>query len=183
MPESNPSSRPRPRRRRLAVAAVLVAAAAAIAAAAATAASHAGSARSSTAALQLRSTSLGKVLVNANGRTLYMYTLDKSGKSVCYTSCASFWPPMLSKTSKPTLGAGVKRSLVGVTKRKNGKLQVTYHGHPLYTFLADKKAGAVGGQGYQKRWYVLNASGAVIKKAAGGSPPPTTTSGGGGGWG
>lgn len=183
MPLPDLSSRRRWPLHRLAVAALLVVGAAAIATAAALAASGRSDAVAATGAVQLRSTALGKILVNSHGRTLYMYTVDKNGTSACYTGCVGFWPPLLTKTRKPAVGAGVHSALIGVTKRKNGTLQVTYRQHPLYTFAPDKKAGAVGGQGYQKRWYVLNASGAVIKKAAGGSPPPTTTTTGGGGWG
>ena len=174
------------RRHWLAVgAAFVLAVAATTAAAATTAGTHTKSAH---ALVNLRATSLGKVLVDARGRTLYMYTLDRNRKSACYTGCAGFWPPLLSKTAHPTFANGVRKVLLGTTKRKDGKLQVTYRKHPLYTFAGDSKAGAVAGQGYQKRWYVLSASGAVIRKSATASTTSTTgggttTTGGGDAWG
>ena len=156
---------------------------AAVAGAALSSGTHA---KAGPAVVGLRTSTLGKVLVDSRGRTLYMYTLDKQGKSSCYTGCANFWPPLLTKGS-PKVSAGLKKSLLGTTKRTNGTLQVTYAKHPLYTFAADTKAGAVTGQGYESRWYVLNSNGAVIKKSASSSSPPATTTpastGGDAGWG
>jgi predicted lipoprotein with Yx(FWY)xxD motif len=144
-------------------------------------------AKAGPAVVGLRTSTLGKVLVNSGGRTLYMYTLDKNGKSACYTGCANFWPPVLTK-GKPRASGGLKASLLGTTRRTNGTLQVTYAKHPLYTFAADTKAGAISGQGYESRWYVLDSTGAVIKKSASAakSPAPpasTTPAGGTAGWG
>jgi predicted lipoprotein with Yx(FWY)xxD motif len=142
--------------------------------------------------VDLRSTPLGKVLVSANGHTLYLFKHDKSTKSTCSGKCAVDWPPLLTKSAKPAAGAGIKASLLGTTKRANGALQVTYHGHPLYWFFLDKAAGQTKGQGlsfFGGAWYVMNAQGAAVVKAAssGGTttttPPPTTTSAGGGGYG
>lgn len=126
----------------------------------------------------------GKVLVNAAGMTLYRYTPDRKGKSVCTGACLKYWPPLLVKgTAKPTAGAGANASLIGIVMRSNGAHQVSYAGYPLYYFLGDKKAGQITGQGFQKTWYVVNASGAMVKHAVagGGTPPPTTT--GGSAWG
>ena len=86
-----------------------------------------------TSTIALKSTAVGKVLVGANGRTLYLFTADKGTKSACYGQCASYWPPLIA--GKPTAGTGLNASMLGTTKRKDGKLQVTYHGHPLYFFL------------------------------------------------
>jgi predicted lipoprotein with Yx(FWY)xxD motif len=111
----------------------------------------------------LRGTKVGKVLVAANGRTLYLFTADKGKKSACYGQCASFWPPLIAE--KPTAGAGLKASLLGTTKRKDGKLQVTYGGHPLYFFAQDKKAGDVNGQAFVHfggTWWVVSAAGKKI---------------------
>src|SRR5205823_12590121 len=106
----------------------------------------AASAATSTSTISLRTTAVGKVLVAANGRTLYLFTADKRKKSTCYGQCAGYWPPVLA--SKPSVGTGLKSSMLGTTKRKDGKLQVTYGGHPLYYFVQDKKAGPVKGQGF-----------------------------------
>ena len=113
--------------------------------------------------LSLRTTAVGKVLVAANGRTLYLFTADK-GKSACYGQCAVYWPPLIA--ANPTAGAGLKPSMLGTTKRKDGKLQVTYAGHPLYFFVQDKKAGDIKGQGFVHfggAWWVVSATGAQIK--------------------
>ena len=121
----------------------------------------------------LHSTKYGKVLATSSGMTLYLYTPDPKGKSVCTGSCAAVWPPLMTK-GKPLAGKGVKASLLGTTKR-GGKLQVTYAGHPLYTYTGDAKAGQANGQGYGGIWYVLNASGKKVTS--------TSSGGGSGGYG
>ena len=116
-----------------------------------------------TSTIALKSTAVGRVLVGANGRTLYLFTADKGAKSVCYGQCAAYWPPLIAGT--PTAGAGLSASLLGTTKRKDGKLQVTYHGHPLYYFAADKKAGDIKGQGFVHfggSWWTVSAAGAKV---------------------
>jgi muconolactone delta-isomerase len=90
-------------------------------------------ASTSASTISLKSTGVGNVLVGANGRTPYLFTADKGPKSVCYGQCATCWPPLIA--GKPTAGKGLKASLLGTTKRKDGKLQVTYDGHPLYFFV------------------------------------------------
>src|SRR5713101_442279 len=80
--------------------------------------SIARSATQSNAAVSLRKTTLGMILVSANGHTLYLFGKDRNGKSACSSSCAQFWPPLLSR-SKPTAGSGVKTSPLGTTKRSN----------------------------------------------------------------
>jgi predicted lipoprotein with Yx(FWY)xxD motif len=113
----------------------------------------------------LGSTALGQVLIDARGRTLYLYTPDTKGKSTCYGQCAALWPPLLT-SGKPVAKHGVRPKLLGTTKRKDGKLQVTYAGHPLYFFAQDTEAGAVFGQGLQNIWYALSATGAKVTTAA-----------------
>jgi predicted lipoprotein with Yx(FWY)xxD motif len=116
-----------------------------------------------TSTITLKPTAVGRVLVGANGRTLYLFTADKGAKSVCYGQCATYWPPLIA--GKPTAGAGVNASLLGTTKRKDGKLQVTYNGHPLYYFAVDKKAGDIKGQGYVHfggAWWTVSAAGAKV---------------------
>lgn len=140
------------------------------------------------ATVQVRATSLGKVLVTASGRTLYLFMHDKSGKSTCSGQCATFWPP-LTVSAKPVAGAGVNASMLGWTKRADGKLQVTYNHHPLYRFTGDKAAGQVNGEGinhFGGLWWAINARGLAVKKTAmttSTSTTPTTTSAGGGGYG
>ena len=129
--------------------------------------------------ITLHKTSLGKVLATKSGMTLYMYKPDGKNKSNCYTGCAGFWPPLIAK-GKASAGTGVKAKLLGVAMRKNGAHQVTYHGHPLYRYSGDSKAGQTKGEGFQSIWFALNGSGnKVAKHAAGGgggsTVPPTTT--------
>ena len=105
----------------------------------------AGAASGSQALVKVRTTSLGKTLVASNGKTLYMFARDKTTKSTCNGSCATFWPPLLT-TGTAKAGPGVTASLLGTTHRTDGTVQVTYHGHPLYFFAKDTKAGQTNGE-------------------------------------
>jgi predicted lipoprotein with Yx(FWY)xxD motif len=109
---------------------------------------------------------LGKILVDRKGRVLYDFVKDKGMASTCYDACAALWPP-LTTNEKPVAGHGVHASLLGVTKRKDGKLEVTYNRHPLYYYAGDSKAGQTTGQGLNQfgaPWWVLNASGKEIHR-------------------
>jgi predicted lipoprotein with Yx(FWY)xxD motif len=124
--------------------------------------------------VKTRKTSIGTILVDSKGKTLYLFEKDKSGKSACYGSCAANWPPYLT-TAKPKAGPGATASKLGTTKRKNGKLQVTYNHHPLYWFKFDKAAGQTKGEGvsaFGGAWYTVTPKGAAFK-------PPASTGGGG----
>jgi predicted lipoprotein with Yx(FWY)xxD motif len=104
---------------------------------------------------------LGKVIVDSKGFTLYDFHKDKGGKSACYGACAKVWPPLLSE-GKPQVGEGAMASKLGTTKRKDGTLQVTYAGWPLYTYEADKKPGDANGNdidSFGAQWYALLPSG------------------------
>ncbi|MFE7571932.1 hypothetical protein ACFU76_34105 [Streptomyces sp. NPDC057539] len=109
-----------------------------------------------------RSTSLGKILVDGEGRTLYLFEADKENKSTCTGDCVKIWPPLLV-SGKPEAGTGgVKADLLATTTRDNGAKQVTYNGHPLYRFTGDHKPGDTNGQGdvsFHDTWYVLKRSG------------------------
>ena len=116
------------------------------------------------ATISTRKTDLGTILVDSKGRTLYLWVADKGKKSTCYGGCATAWPPALT-SGKPKAGKGVKASLLGTTKRKDGKLEVTYDGHPLYTFIQDRAAGDTTGQGstgFGAAWWVVAPSGKAI---------------------
>ena len=142
----------------------------------------ASSARTNTGAtVKTRSTSLGKIIVNAQSKTLYLFMKDKNGRSSCYSQCASYWPPLMKKGTLRA-GTGVKANLLGTTTRKNGKRQVTYNHHPLYLYSADTGAGQVSGQGlsfFGGKWYVVSAAGRAIKAAppGGGGTTGTGTTG------
>jgi predicted lipoprotein with Yx(FWY)xxD motif len=168
--------------KRTVVGAALGVALAAAGVAAAAAVTHQSSAASSATAgrVTLHKTKIGKVLATSSGRTLYLFMRDKHKKSACYGQCATYWPPLMKKGALRA-GPGVKAGLLGTTKRKNGKLQVTYKGHPLYLFKLDKGSGQISGQGqnfFGGRWYALSAAGSANKKAppAGGGTTTGTTS-------
>jgi predicted lipoprotein with Yx(FWY)xxD motif len=112
----------------------------------------------------LASTKLGKVLVDGNGRTLYLFEADKGTMSKCDGACASAWPP-LTTSGKPTAGAGVIASKLGTAKRPDGTTGVTYAGHPLYTYAGDGAPGQTAGEGltdYGAPWYALSAAGKTV---------------------
>ena len=130
----------------------------------------------------LGKTALGKVLVDAHGRTLYLFEKDKRGVSACYGACATYWPPLLSP-AKARPGSGVRASLLGVTRRANGRRQVTHAGHPLYTYAGDTKAGQTAGEGLKNfgaSWDVVSASGRAVEPATSDS---SGSGQGGGGYG
>ncbi len=121
-------------------------------------------------------TSNGKVLASAAGRTLYLFAADKNGNSNCYGSCARTWTPDLT-TGRPVVasGSGVKSSLLGTTKRRDGKTQVTYKGHPLYLYAKDKAPGQIKGENANQfggRWYIVNKAGNPVKPSSGNGCPP-----------
>jgi predicted lipoprotein with Yx(FWY)xxD motif len=123
---------------------------------------------SKVARVALGKTTLGRVLVDARGRTLYLFAKDKGGRSACYGACATYWPPLVS-TAKPQAARGVRASLLGLTKRTDGKRQVTYAGHPLYTFSLDTRAGQTSGQGltdFGGTWAAVATSGRAVKSTA-----------------
>jgi predicted lipoprotein with Yx(FWY)xxD motif len=118
---------------------------------------------------------LGTVLVDSEGMTVYDFTVDEGTMSNCYGGCEAAWPPVTT-TGKPTAGEGAMSSALGTTKRKDGTLQVTYDGHPLYTFAGDKGPGEANGSESEGTWFVLDEKGSEVKGQATGGE----SSGGGG---
>jgi predicted lipoprotein with Yx(FWY)xxD motif len=118
-------------------------------------------------------TKRGKDVAAGNGRTLYLFTADKAGRSACNGACAATWKPLLA-SGRPAAakGSGLKAKLLGTIRRANHSLQVTYNGHPLYEFTGDTKAGQISGEGANQfggNWYIVNPSGNAVKpKASGG---------------
>lgn len=105
---------------------------------------------------------LGRIIVNSKGFTLYDFHKDKGTTSACYGACAQVWPPLTTEGS-PKAGEGAMASKLGTTKRKDGTTQVTYAGHPLYTYEADTKPGDTTGNdidSFGAQWYALQPSGA-----------------------
>jgi predicted lipoprotein with Yx(FWY)xxD motif len=104
---------------------------------------------------------LGMILVDSNGMTLYDFHKDKGTESMCDGACAEAWPPLLTEGT-PTAGNGADESLLGTTTRSDGTEQVTYAGHPVYTFTGDKKPGEATGNdidAFGAEWYALKANG------------------------
>jgi len=124
---------------------------------------------------------LGRILVDGRGRTLYLFAKDKHGTSACAGQCAGFWPPLIA-SGKPRATAGAKTSLLGTTRRPDGRLQVTYNHHPLYTFVKDVRKGQTNGEAidaFGAEWYALSPSGAKVEKSdPAGSNTGGSTSGG-----
>lgn len=127
---------------------------------------------------------LGNILVDAHGRTLYLFEKDTGGKSSCSGSCASVWPPLMT-SGKPMPGVGVSASALGTTSN-GGNTQVTYRGRPLYHYVSDSGPGQAAGQGltqFGAQWHVLSPSGQAITSSPG-SPGSSSGGGyGGGGYG
>jgi predicted lipoprotein with Yx(FWY)xxD motif len=119
-------------------------------------------------------TSLGQILVNSRGHTLYLFGKDRNGKSACSGQCATFWPPLIAN-GKPRVAGGAKASLIGTIKRADGRRQVTYNHHPLYTFVKDTKKGQTHGEGFSAfgaKWYAVSPAGArVVRQPAGNGIP------------
>ena len=120
-------------------------------------------ATSATASVATGRTTLGTVLVDGRGRTLYLFEKDKGATSSCYGACASVWPPLTS--AKGVAAGGLPAARLGATKRTDGTTEITYAGHPLYTYAGDAKPGQAHGQGLDQfgaEWYVLAPSGHKI---------------------
>jgi predicted lipoprotein with Yx(FWY)xxD motif len=119
---------------------------------------------SSTTKVGTASSNLGRILVDKHGRTLYLFAKDKNGKSACSGACAAYWPPLIS-ASKPRAVTGAKQSLLGRTRRADGRMQVTYRHHPLYRFSGDAGRGQTNGQSlddFGGEWWVLSPAGNKI---------------------
>jgi predicted lipoprotein with Yx(FWY)xxD motif len=137
-----------------------------VASVAATLALAGGTQSASGAKVAIAKSRLGRILVDSKGITLYDFVKDKGTTSACYGACAALWPPLITK-GKPVAGPGVRASLLGTTKRKDGKLEVTYAGRPLYYFVTDTKPGQTTGQGVNQfgaPWWVLSPAGKEIHR-------------------
>lgn len=110
---------------------------------------------------------LGQVLVDGEGRTVYLFEKDQGGKSSCSGACAAVWPPVTT-TGTPHAGTDAKASKLGTTTRSDGKKQVTYGGHPLYYYAPDGGVkGSAKGQGltqFGAGWYVVSSAGQKVEK-------------------
>jgi len=116
-------------------------------------------------ALTLRHTALGTILTTGKGFTVYAFEADKGIMSACTGACAAAWPPVTAG-SGTTAAGGAAMSLIAETTRPGGVHQLTYAGHPLYTYAGDTSPGATSGQGseaFGARWDVLTPGGQEVK--------------------
>ena len=113
----------------------------------------------------------GQHLVDGEGRAVYLFTADDQGQgdtkeavSNCYDSCAEAWPPVLSEAEPQAEGAA-QSELLGRIERKDGDMQVTYNGWPLYYFMQDQDTGQAVGQelvSFDGEWYLVRADGEKV---------------------
>jgi predicted lipoprotein with Yx(FWY)xxD motif len=130
----------------------------------------AGTTTGATVTIDTRSTSIGTVLTNAQGHTLYWFAIDTPTTSNCNGSCTGFWPPIVGKASPMT---HLPKAFATIT-RSDGKVQATYGGHPLYTYAADTAAGMTSGNGITAsggKWWAMTPSGSTL-----GAKPATSPS-------
>ena len=117
--------------------------------------------------------SLGTILTDSNGMTLYRFTNDQANMSNCTGQCATLWPPLLSQGS-PVAGTGVA-GMLGTITRQDGSTQVTYNGIPLYLYSKDTKPGDTNGQGVGNIWFVVKTTDSASAPAAAATPAPMPT--------
>jgi predicted lipoprotein with Yx(FWY)xxD motif len=120
-----------------------------------------GSSSASAVALKAVSSPLGTILVDQDGKTLYLFEADSQNKSNCSGGCLSLWPPVMARGTA-TAGSGVTAGMIGTA---TGSSQVTYAGHPLYWFSGDTKAGDTNGEGlddFGGEWYAISPAGTAV---------------------
>ena len=121
-----------------------------------------GSSSATAVTLKAVSSPLGTILVDQDGKTLYLFEADSKNKSNCSGGCLNLWPPVMAN-GKATAGSGVTAGMIGTA---TGSSQVTYAGHPLYWFSGDTNAGDTNGQGlddFGGEWYAISPAGAAVK--------------------
>jgi predicted lipoprotein with Yx(FWY)xxD motif len=136
-------------------------------------------ASSTTATIMTHNTGKGTVLATAQGRTIYWFAIDTASMSNCTGSCATYWPPVLGKAAAAA-GTSLAHGF-GTITRTDGKVQATYDGHPLYTYVADHAPGQIGGNGLNLSgglWWAMTPSGAKLAKSPSGSSSSSSSGGG-----
>jgi predicted lipoprotein with Yx(FWY)xxD motif len=124
---------------------------------------------------------VGTILVDGEGRTLYLFERDTGPRSTCSGACLQHWPAVTTDGA-PRAGSGASASLLGTAKRDDGTAQVTYAGHPLYYFAGDSAAGQANGQGvdaFGAEWYVLGANGRKVEGHEAGDDGDSSSGGSG----
>ncbi len=133
-------------------------------------ASPAGTTTAASLTLELaEDATLGSHVVGADGKSLYVFTVDSGGGSACTGECTSSWPPLtVESVADVAAGAGVTGE-VGTITRDDGTTQITLGGRPLYYFAGDEAAGDIGGQGINNVWFLASPDGAPVADAV--EPP------------
>jgi predicted lipoprotein with Yx(FWY)xxD motif len=132
--------------------------------------------------VRVESSALGEILVDAQGRTLYLFTADSGHVSACDGACAAAWPPLLAD-GNPRVARGANLSLLSTIRQSSGARQLAYNGHPLYLYAGDQKPGDVNGQGvtaFGAPWYTLSPAGNQISSASSVSGSAASSPGGSG---
>jgi predicted lipoprotein with Yx(FWY)xxD motif len=135
--------------------------------------------------ISVKQTSLGKTLVDASGRTLYLFAGDKPRVSTLSAAGRAFWPPFTS-TTRPSATGGAVATEIGAVAGASVAAQVTYNGHPLYYFVGDHTPGQTAGEGlndFGAHWYVLSSAGTAITSAGSAAASSATSSGSGSAYG
>jgi predicted lipoprotein with Yx(FWY)xxD motif len=123
------------------------------------------SSESAAQTLVVKSSSYGRILFDSRGYVLYAFTRDTRGRSACYGACAKAWPVYFAKGAL-NAGNGIKRLLLGTTKRRDGRRQVTYAGRPLYYYVGDRKPGQILCQNVAEfggTWLIIRPSGRLVR--------------------
>ncbi len=124
-----------------------------------TAAPAAGAGAAAGATVKVGDTRLGKVVVDSQGRTLYLFGNDQGTVSACGASCRGTWPPVVDGGSKATTGTGLDASKLTTVVQSDGTRQVAYNGHLLYTYAGDRAVGDTNGQGVGGIWFAVTTAG------------------------
>ena len=114
--------------------------------------------------LTAHSSRFGQILFDGKRFVLYAFTKDPHGRSACYGACAAAWPPYLVRSARA--GAGVKSRLLGTTRRRDGKLQATYAGRPLYYYVGDRSPNEIRCQNVDEfggLWLVARPNGTLVR--------------------
>jgi predicted lipoprotein with Yx(FWY)xxD motif len=117
---------------------------------------------------------IGEVLVDGDGFTLYIFTNDSNGESVCTGDCAANWPPLTTTESEVTAPEGADGEFT-LFEREDGSMQVVYEGQPLYRFAADTAPGEATGEGVGDVWFVARPDPDAARSGTGGGAPDAST--------
>jgi predicted lipoprotein with Yx(FWY)xxD motif len=123
----------------------------------------AAGATASDPSVRVAHTRLGRILVDRQGRTLYLYVKDRGTTSACSTACEHVWPPA-TVSGTPQAGPGIAAAKLRTIRRSDSRRQLVYNGHLLYTSTADVRPGQVNGEGFLGTWFVVSAAGDRIGK-------------------